>query len=258
MATNMKEQMMELENSVEEKANTALNQVQGAGRKSYYAYLGMWRMIYDSAANTVDRSKRLFDQAVERGESVEQTAVSEAKSMANQVEQRAGKMQKRVRRSFRRSERELENQVEAVLSRLDVPSRAHVNKLNANLDALNAKLNDLLVTGETAVVAPIVGYDTLTAKEVVAKLDKLTVAELVDVKQYEMAHEDRVTVLREVDRRIEAMPIARYDALTVDEIEPLLSTLDASQLETVAAYEAKHENRVTLLRAVESELENRS
>jgi poly(hydroxyalkanoate) granule-associated protein len=258
MTTSVERQITDVENIVEEKTNSALSQIQEVSRKSVYASLGMWRMIYDSALNTVDRSKRFFDEAVERGEDVEKKTMENAKEMTSQVEERASEVQERISRNFRRSESELESQVESALNRLNVPTRSNIAELNAKLEALSKKIDEIMVVqAEVVVEQPMPRYDNLTAKEIVNKLAPLTIEELVAVKQYEMAQENRVTVLREIDRRLEAMPIARYDALTVDEIEPMLMTLDLSQLENVAEYEAAHENRVTLLRTVESEIEAR-
>lgn len=269
MATTAKNRVIEVENMVEERANSTMTQIQEVGRKSVFASLGMWRMIYDGALNTVDRSKQFFGEAVERGEGVEKQAMENAKEFTNMVEERASKMQETVRSNFRRYEDDaetvvsngkngLDSRIESALQRLNVPTRANIVELNAKLDALSKKIDEALGTqAEVITNEPMPGYDTMTAKEIVSKLNKLTINELVAVKQYEMAHEDRVTVTREVDRRIEAMPIARYDALTVDEIEPMLSTLETAELQKVAEYEANHENRVTLLRAIESELEER-
>lgn len=258
MATKVRQQVIEVENLVEEKTNSTLTQIQNIGRKSVFASLGIGSMIYDGAVNTMDRSKRLFNEAVERGEGVEQTAMDNAKEISSQVEERANKMQERINRSYRRSEQGLESQIEAALERLGVPNRSTIAELNANLEALSKKIDETIaMQAEVVIEQPMPRYDKLTAKEIVSKLDALTIEELVDLKQYEMAQENRVTVLREVDRRLEEMPIARYDTLTVDEIEPMLATLDMAQLETVAEYEAAHDNRVTLLRAIESEVEAR-
>jgi hypothetical protein len=104
---------------------------------------------------------------------------------------------------------------------------------------------------------PMPRYEQMTAKEVVSRLDALSIEELTAVKQYEMAHENRVTVLREVDSRLQAMPVARYDDMSVQEVEPLLNTLSDNELEYLAKYEAAHENRVTMLRAIDAELKSR-
>lgn len=49
---------------------------------------------------------------------------------------------------------------------------------------------------------PILGYDELTAAQVVARLGELTPAELRKVRDYENANSGRVTVLRAVDRAL--------------------------------------------------------
>ncbi len=244
--------------NLEEKTNSAFNQIQDVSRKSMLASLGIGRMIYDGAMNAVDRSKCLFNEAVERGQDVEQTAMNNFKEVSGQVEENANQMQTRISRNFRRSRNEIDSQIEAALNRLDVPSRSSIVELNTKLDALDKKLNQMMTAQtEPVIEQPMPRYDKLTAKEIVSKLAPLTIEELVAIKQYEMAQDNRVTVLREVDRRLEAMPIARYDELIVDEIEPMLATLDIVQLENVAEYEAAHENRVTLLRTIESQVEAR-
>ncbi len=259
MNIKVKEQVAETGNMIEEKTGNAINQVQDVTRKSYYAYLGMWRMIYDGAIETVTYSRRMVDKAIERGEGVERMAIEEVQDtvteMKTEVEARANKIQKRLKKGLRRSERGLEDQIETVLERLEVPTQNTLVELNERIEMLNKKIDNMILAQNQVVIEqPMPRYDTLTAKDIVKRLDELTLEELVNVKQYEMAHENRVTVLREVDRRLDAMPIARYDALTVDEIEPMLSTLDTAELKAVAKYEAAHENRVTLLRAIDSEL----
>ena len=255
----IKEQAVELENAVEEMATDTLTRVQDATRKSFFAYLGMWGVAYDGAVGAVDYSKRMFDKAVERGSSVEQSVMDEAQGRVANVEDQASEVRDRLKKRWRNSEQELETQIEAVFNRLELPNQSTLAALNEKIDRLNNKIDGLVVTAETEVVVtqPLPDYDKFTAKKIVSLLDKLTIEELVQVKQYEMAHENRVTVLRDVDRLLEAMPVARYDELTVEEIEPLLATLDVEQLKVVAKYEAAHENRVTLLRAIESELETR-
>ena len=255
----IKEQAIELENKVEEQVNGALNRVQDATRKSFFAYLGIWGVAYDGAVGVVDYSKRMFNKAVERGSNVEQSVREEAQGRVANVEDQASEVRDHLKKRWRDSEQELESQIEAALNRLELPSQSSLTALNDKIDRLNDKIDGLLVTEETEIVVaqPLPDYDKFTAKKIVGMLDKLTIEELVQVKQYEMAHENRVTVLREVDSLLEEMPIARYDELTVEEIEPLLATLDVAQLKVVAEYEAAHENRVTLLRAIESELENR-
>ena len=153
---------------------------------------------------------------------------------------------------------EIEARIEAVLNRLNIPSREQIARLNAKIEALSHTIEELSMTEMDVIIRePLPRYEQMTAKEVVSQLDGLSIEELRAVREYEVAHENRVTVLREVDNRLQAMPIARYDQLTIQEIEPLLSTLSVAELNYLAQYEATHENRVTLLRAIETELKSR-
>ncbi len=252
------EQIVEVQNEAVERTKNVFSQTQDMTMKTYYASIGMLDFLYESALDTVDYSKKIFDKAVERGETIEKNARQEVQDVANEVESRANEAQDRVRKVFRRSEKKADEQLEAGLEQLDLPRKDTVAELNRKLEEINAKVESMIAEQNRVVVEqPMSRYDQLTAKEVVGRLNGLTMDQLAAVKQYEMAHENRVTVLREVDRRLEAMPIAHYDELTVEEIEPLLNTLDAEQLQFVAEYEVAHENRVTLLREIESKLEER-
>jgi hypothetical protein len=49
---------------------------------------------------------------------------------------------------------------------------------------------------------PIAGYDDLTAAEVAARLDEMSVADLRKVREYEKANANRKTVLAAIERRL--------------------------------------------------------
>jgi hypothetical protein len=49
---------------------------------------------------------------------------------------------------------------------------------------------------------PIAGYDDLTAAEVAARLDEMSVADLRKVREYERANANRKTVLAAIERRL--------------------------------------------------------
>ena len=49
---------------------------------------------------------------------------------------------------------------------------------------------------------PITGYDDLTAAEIVAQLDGMSVADLRKVREYEKANANRKTVLAAIERRL--------------------------------------------------------
>lgn len=258
------------------------------GRKAFQAYLGLWGTAFDETQNLLERSREWVDEARHRGEEVEEEVEERARKLYQRaeteveetVEEKVDTLVEQVSEGVAEAvdvrDPLLRDRLLALSVKVDLLSqkieRLDVEQLlilSARMEQLERKI-DLLLLSEQASQAreagepegeytplPIPGYDDLTAKEVVGRLDTLTIAELQVLQAYEEAHENRVTILREVTRRLERMPIENYDEMTVDEIEPHLADLTVDQLERVAEYEKAHEDRVTLLRAVERELEDR-
>lgn len=98
------------------------------------------------------------------------------------------------------------------------------------------------------------GYEELTAHEIIEKLDGLTQTELSRIYTWEQAHENRVTVLRAIESRLESLPIPDYDALTAEEISGRLQGLSDQELETLREYEKRTKGRVTVIEQIDHRL----
>jgi poly(hydroxyalkanoate) granule-associated protein len=267
LASGSKESIMNIPNitiieETQESIESSRERLQKLGRRATRAYLGVLGLAYDEAKARWQQGQQLLERAENRGQEMNKQAMSEARNYYEEAGSRLNSLQNRVRRNTAAMEEqmgdEIEVRIEAVLNRLNIPSREQIARLNAKIEALNRKIEEAAVAEADATTRePMPQYEQMTAKEVVSQLNELSIEELRAVKEYEMAHENRVTVLREVDGRLQAMPIARYDQLTVQEIEPLLGTLTVAELNYLAEYEAAHEERVTLLRAIETEVKSR-
>lgn len=243
------EQTIEVENIEDERGwRDRLRTLRTVPKNAVLAYAGFWGMAYDEAQDIVKRSRDVLTRAEDRGETLGSGTRERVRTVVEKVQRRAEEAQE-----------EVEEQAEEVVAQVNLATRAEVAALDKKVDTLSkqvgallAKLDQIvLAQQEPAVELPLVGYDELTAKEVVALLNSLTIPQLLVLRDYEMAHDNRVTVLREIDMRASRMPIPGYDELPVEEIEPLLPALEAAQLDYLARYEANHENRVTVLRAIE-------
>ena len=199
--------------------------VQKTGRKVALAYAGLLGLAYDEARAILERGRKLIGEAESRGEALEAATLRTVKNARHDVEKQVekqvkmaekemGKVQKRLVKQVRRSEAQAENsidaQVERVLERMGIPSRERIVKLSAEIEALSRKIDQEVVyatpvqtTVET--VAPLPAYASMTAREIVALLDAMTPLQMAEVKAYEMAHDNRVTVTREIDRRLEVL-----------------------------------------------------
>jgi poly(hydroxyalkanoate) granule-associated protein len=248
----------------QETLENGVERLQKLGRRTKWAYMGLVGLAYDQAKGRWEQSQQLLERAEDRGQQMDKQVMGEAQKYYEEAGSRINTLQSRVRRNTMEMEDqmgdEIESRIETVLNRLNIPSREQITRLNSKIEALSRKIEELSIVGmeeDVTTREPMPRYEQMTAKEVVGQLNGLSIEELRAVKEYEMAHENRVTVLREVDNRLQAMPIARYDQLNVQEIEPLLGTLTVAELNYLSQYEAAHENRVTLLRAIDTEIKSR-
>lgn len=221
--------------NAQEAVEDNVKQMRKTGRKVALTYAGLLGMAYDEAKAILDRGRKMVSEAESRGEKLENEARRQVKSARKDVEKQVKqqvkgvekeveKVQKRftkqVRRSEAKAENEMDAQVERVLERLGIPSRDRIIKLSAEIEALSRKIDRELVqngemqngetqngevkNGGTEWETPLPAYDTMTAREIVALMDGMNESQLAAIKAYEMAHDNRVTITREVDRRLES------------------------------------------------------
>lgn len=99
---------------------------------------------------------------------------------------------------------------------------------------------------------PISGYNSLTASDIVSRLQGLTQTDLARVYKYEQANEDRSTILEAIDSKLIDLPIPTYDALTVDEIIARLDKLSQKELKVIRRYEKDTKGRSMILDKLDS------
>ncbi len=136
------------------------------------------------------------------------------------------------------------------VAELDVDQALAIREYEANhgnrvsvLRATERRLGELI---------GVTDYVGLTVRDAVERLPELNDEDLLKVRRFEEAHENRQGILRAIDRLLaDRMPLPGYGDLTVDEINAQLEGMNAEQLQQVREYETAHSNRVTILRAVE-------
>jgi len=82
--------------------------------------------------------------------------------------------------------------------------RRQTDELRAELEQLVGRGRDRISGGRSGAALPIEGYDEKTAAQIVAALDGLEPAELRRLRDHEAANANRKTVLRQLDRRLDA------------------------------------------------------
>ena len=213
--------MRNVQESVEDNAKL----MREYGRKAFLAYLGAWGMTYDFSKSVYNDGWKFVDKAEKRGEEVEKELIKvleayqkdfpgEVKKLANTVEDgvknvaeemsgQAGKVgenfQKVVSRfDFMHREPKVED-IQVAERMTDVVDKA-AKVVKDTADAVVEKV-------ESAFDAVWKGYDELSVKDITAGLDKLDIETLEKVRVYEAANKNRVTVLREIDAKLEAVAV---------------------------------------------------
>ena len=199
-----------------------------------YLPLGAYSRVRDSITDLNRRRiNKLFEDLIDRGQ----------------------ERLKPVERAVRRRGNEVQDTVEDTTKRVTKDAQKAVRKTTKRTTAASATVAPKLprvAAPKSAGDLPIAGYDSLTAADIVSRLQSLTQTDLARVYKYEQANEGRSTILEAIDSRLIDLPIATYDALTVDEIIGRLDGLSKSDIRTLRRYEAESKARSTRLEKYDS------
>jgi len=168
-------------------------------------------------------------------------------SLIDRGQQRVATMERIVRRRSHAAERK----VEATGTSARKTARRTSKKATAASSTIAPKLPRVAAPRKASEL-PIKGYGSLTAGEIATRLRGLTQTELAKVYKYEQAHENRNTILDEIEKRFVELPIPTYDALTVEEIIGKLGKLNDKELRTIRSYEGETKDRTSVIEKIDS------
>jgi len=129
------------------------------GRRLALAYIGLWGCAYDRAASVYRGGMKLWEDAVARGETMEEALRQRLAQLERRTTQQFNGLQNRFGDNVEQVTRtvadtgeslevQLEKQVERVLVNLGIPTRERLERLNQEIDRLNAKLDEELARQE--------------------------------------------------------------------------------------------------------------
>ena len=144
---------------IQSKINSGAVAVNKTGRRVALAYVGFWAFTYDRAADVYQDGVGLLEDAVKRGErmgkvlnqrlgQVERSAAKQFNALQNHFGDNVEQVTRTVTETGVGFEEQLEKQVEHVLVNLGIPTRDRLERLNQEIDRLNAKLDEELARQE--------------------------------------------------------------------------------------------------------------
>ena len=119
-------------------------------RRLLLLYVGAGASMYDSVAGLVTTARRLVHTAERRGERIEDTLVRRFRQVEENTVDQLRQLQDGIKlddarttlgEALEQSQDGLAEQIQAVLQNLGIPNRDQLDRLNRDIDQLNAKLD---------------------------------------------------------------------------------------------------------------------
>jgi polyhydroxyalkanoate synthesis regulator phasin len=184
-----------------------LDPVLTLARKSALASVGAVALTGDTLTSTVDRFAA-------RGAQVRKSATNGHGEVAADQKQAVPVSEEQLAKL-----RELfEQGRDRLIGALSLPTQSSVEELKTEVARLSAQVDQLRAAArrqakangdapiphDSAPAEPVPGYDKLNVERVVDLLPTLGESQLLAVQVYEQSHSNRVTVLRAIDKLLEA------------------------------------------------------
>lgn len=241
-----------------------VNPIVDTAQKSVLASVG-------AVAFVGDRITETFNKFTDRGKVVEQNAQDWFKETTGQVDGSVSEGERLVETNVTKAQDQFLQIREQVFDTFNLPSYTSVQVLNEQIANLSVQIDDLYdeVLGIAPVVptVPLTDYDKLNAETIIDQLPQYDEPTLLAIRDYEKAHNNRVTVLRTLERLLverhalsgtevetTVEPFSRYDDLSIDNLLNRVADLNEIELLHVQSYERSHQNRLTVLEAIELRL----
>ena len=195
-----------------------------------YLPLGAYARVRDQITDlSRARVRQLFDGLIERGQERVEPLERVVRRRGDDVQKTGRGAAKNVRRSVAKAS----------------------DRSTAATAAAAPRLPRVAAPRSAADLA-IPGYRSLTASDIVSRLQGLTQTDLARIYKYEESHDGRRTILDAIESKLVDLPIATYDALTVDELAPRLENLSKDELKTIRRYELDTKQRSLVVDKVDA------
>ena len=183
--------------NVQEQAEDAVNLARTNGRRAFLISVGLAGMAYDAGKWLYQDSSKILDKAEGRGEEIEQKFFEEIGKLREQTTDEAMKLKSRVKGQVGESGKTVEQEVEKILNKVGFGGKASIADDPGDIQIERV---------EAEMAAPFEGYGELTATELIERVKLFENQEALETLQaYEITHKNRVTVLREIEQRLEEL-----------------------------------------------------
>ncbi len=197
---------------VQEKIEDNAKEVSVMSRKAFLAYLGAVGMAYDFVKSVVNDTPVWLEKAEKRGVVVEKELMKAFDAYQKDFPGEMKKLAATIETNVNTVTKEVGGQAEKFVNRFDFGKRGVVGEavqdiqVNGN-GVVKAATESVAEATESVINAVWAGYDEMNVKDIVAGLESMSPEDLGKVRAYETETKNRITVLREIDARLQAMTV---------------------------------------------------
>jgi len=187
--------------TIRQRVESRIERARERRRRAARTWLGLAGLAYDAGRSLLEAAEELRDKAEARGEEVEADLNTRTARIQDTVRGKLDKRRLRIRAhvdSLAQRVSERGQEVEQALKQKMPGSVPAAREPSAPQD------RRIEIEVEAVPVPPVEGFDALNAKQVIERIASLDRNALKDVRAYEEARKNRVTILREIDRLLAA------------------------------------------------------
>jgi len=188
-----------------ENLDESVQTVRKVARSAVLASVGLAGLAYDQVKSLWNGGANLLQKAEKRGEQMEsdfsQRVTELEERTKSEIQKAKEQTQQNVRqnvdRVVRRTKSEAAETAESTLAETGVATQDQVTELSQDIAVVEEKVEQL--------AEPLPGYSTMSATAIKERLEGLQRSELEAIREYELAHANRRTLIEAVDQRIAAL-----------------------------------------------------
>jgi hypothetical protein len=207
--------------SVQEGVEDNTKKAREIGRKAMLAYLGMWGLGYDAGKSAYNDGWKWVEKAEKRGERIEKELTKIVKAyqkdfpgevtklahtvedVAKDVTVQADKVSKSAQKYWNQY---MVSPAGAAVEEIGVKAGEMVDGAVKKSQKTMSEVAEAVQEQAASAIDSIwKGYDELSVKDITAGLEKMSMKQLEALRDYEVGNKNRVTVLREIDARMQAL-----------------------------------------------------
>jgi hypothetical protein len=183
--------------NVQEAVEDASQETAKYVRKAMLTALGVAGYAYDGAVAVWHEAGEFAGKAEKRGE-----------KMQAEFNQNVQKVQDQVTDQVKHRRSQLEDTLNDVTKEVQSAGKSVESRVQKTFSSLKLGETKTVIVGDVKIEIPdlpIPNYDELNAQALIDQLSSMDDAALTKLRDYEMAHKNRVTVLRDIEERLKDM-----------------------------------------------------